>query len=100
MIAWSADQPSHPMTSFYRSSVGDFLSLKDEQVISRLSLAYANSGFTRQFSDQTLTWERDIRCLRVCLEKCIEDSDSAQRWGLLLEFSIPRKEMRIDAVLL
>jgi hypothetical protein len=88
------------MTSFYRSSVEDFLALTDEQVIARLGIAYANYGYTRQFSDQTLTWERDIRSLRNCLEECIEASDLAKSWGLLLEFSIPRKEMRIDSVLL
>ena len=88
------------MTSFFRSNVEDFLVLTDEQVIARLGIAYANYGFTRQFSDQTLTWERDINSLRACLEVCVESSSSAKFWGLLLEFSIPRKEMRIDCVLL
>jgi len=88
------------MTSFYRSSVEDFLALTDEQVIARLGIAYANCGFTRQFSDQTLTWERDINALRKSLEQCVAALDSAQSWGILLEFTIPRKEMRIDAVLL
>ena len=88
------------MTSFYRSSVEEFLSQADEHVIARLGIAYANRGFTSQYSDQTLTWERDIRSLRECLKQCVLESDSAGRWGLLLEFSIPRKEMRIDAVVL
>ena len=88
------------MTSFYRSSVEEFLSQTDEHVIARLGIAYANRGFTSQYSDQTLTWERDIRSLRGCLEQCVIQSDSARAWGLLLEFSIPRKEMRIDTVLL
>jgi Uncharacterized conserved protein (DUF2075) len=34
------------------------------------------------------------------LEQCVFRSDSAKSWGLLLEFSIPRKELRIDVVLL
>jgi hypothetical protein len=88
------------MASFYRSTVGDFLCLTDEQVLARLSVAYANRGFTRQYADQTLTWERDLRSLRDSLEQCVEQSSSAQNWGILLEFSIPRKEMRIDVVLL
>jgi hypothetical protein len=88
------------MTSFYRSSVEDFLGQTDELVIARLELAYANRGYTSQYSDQTLTWERDVSSLRKCLEHCVIKSESARLWGLLLEFSIPRKEMRIDAVLL
>jgi hypothetical protein len=88
------------MASFYRSSVGDFLSLSDEQILARLSLAYANRGFTSQYSDQTLTWERDLRSLRTALDQCLIRIHAARNWGILLEFSIPRKEMRIDIVLL
>jgi hypothetical protein len=88
------------MTSFYRSSVEDFLAQADEHVLARLGIAYANRGYTSQYSDQTLTWEHDIRSLRLSLEQCVTKSDSARSWGLLLEFSIPRKEMRIDAIVL
>src|SRR5271165_3874689 len=88
------------MASFYRSSVEEFLAQTDEYVLARLGIAYANRGYTSQYSDQTLTWERDIRSLRRSLEECVVRSDSARSWGLILEFSIPRKEMRIDIVLL
>ncbi len=88
------------MASFYRASVAEFLAQNEEHVLARLGVAYANRGYTSQYSDQTLTWERDISSLRRSLEQCVIKSDSARSWGLLLEFSIPRKEMRIDIVLL
>lgn len=88
------------MTCFYRSSVEEFLAQTDEYVLAHLGIAYANRGYTSQYSDQTLTWERDLDSLRSCLNRCVDKSDSARLWGLLLEFSIPRKEMRIDTVLL
>jgi hypothetical protein len=88
------------MASFYRSEVAEFLSLSDEQVLARLSVAYAKRGYTSQYSDQTLTWERDLKSLRSSLQACTSSNPAAARWGLLLEFSIPRKELRIDAVLL
>src|SRR5579862_5056758 len=88
------------MASFYRSDVASFLMLNDEQVLARLEVAYAAHGYTRQFSDQTLTWKNDLGNLRKCLEECVSKSMSATSWGLLLEFSIPRKEMRVDAILL
>ncbi len=88
------------MTSFYKSNVGEFLSQSDDRILACLGTAYARRGFTSLFSDQTLTWERDIRLLRESLSRCSEKSDSAKSWGLLLEFSIPRKESRIDIVLL
>ncbi len=88
------------MASFYRSTVREFLNLTEDHVLARLSIAYANRGYTNQFSDQTLTWERDLRSLRNSLEQCVGHSTSAHNWGILLEFSIPRKEMRVDVVLL
>jgi len=63
-------------------------------------MAYANRGFTRQYSDQTLAWERDIRSLHASIEECVRAAPAALDWGILLEFSIPRKELRIDVVLL
>jgi hypothetical protein len=88
------------MPSFYRSTVGDFLNLSDEQVLAQLSIGYAQRGYTSQYTDQTLTWERDVQQLRAALSRCVSGDNSAATWGLLLEFSIPRKEMRIDVVLL
>jgi hypothetical protein len=88
------------MACFYRASVKEFLAQDDEHILARLGVAYANRGYTTQYSDQTLTWQRDISWLRRSLEQCVVKSDSARWWGLLFEFSIPRKEMRIDVVLL
>lgn len=88
------------MSSFYKSSVEEFLAQPDEYLLARLGTAYAGYGYTRLYSDQTLTWERDIGLLRTALERSIARSESARSWGLLLEFSIPRKELRIDIVLL
>lgn len=89
-----------PMASFYQGSVQQFLAHTDDHVLSHLATAYANRGYTSQYSDQTLTWERDLRALRTVLEHCVAAAITACDWGLLLEFSIPRKELRIDAVIL
>lgn len=88
------------MASFYRSCVGEFLSVSTATVLARLSVGYAERGYTSQYVDQTLTWENDLAQLRTVLEKCVADFAPASNWGILLEFSIPRKEKRIDVVLL
>jgi hypothetical protein len=88
------------MACFYSGTVQDFLAEIVDRVLARLAVGYANRGYTTQYSDQTLTWERDLQHLRGALEECVALSDSARLWGLLLEFSIPRKELRIDVVLL
>ena len=88
------------MASFYKSTVGEFLEQAPEHVLAHLSTSYAREGYTSLYSDQTLTWERDLVSLRNTLLACVEQSADAHTWGILLEFSIPRKEKRIDAVLL
>lgn len=88
------------MSSYYRGNVADFLSRSETDILAELELAYANHGYTRQYSDQTLTWSRDLHALRASLEICVSSEPSAEQWGILLEFSIPRKEKRIDAILL
>lgn len=88
------------MASFYASTVEQLLSQSPEAVLAQLSTAYAHRGYTSQYSDQTLTWQRDLQSLRRVLLDCTERSQSAKTWGVILEFSIPRKEKRIDVVLL
>jgi len=88
------------LASFYRSRVSEFLAVSDGEILARLSTEYAKRGFTSQYTDQTLTWERDIRSLRQTLTQCLHKYGSTADWGILLEFSIPRKEARVDAVLL
>jgi hypothetical protein len=77
-----------------------FLAQSEQQTLATLSTAYANRGYTSQYSEQTLTWERDLGLLKLTLAQCVAASDRARLWGVVLEFSIPRKELRIDAVLL
>jgi hypothetical protein len=88
------------MASFYRSTVAEFLAISTEEVLARLSVAYAGRGYTSQYTDQTLTWAHDLQQLRQVLAHCVSLVPASSNWGLLLEFSIPRKEMRIDVVLL
>ena len=88
------------MAAFYRATVGEFLRASEEYVRARLATAYAESGFTSQYTAQTLTWDRDVGALRNALRECVRVEPEAEGWGVLLEFSIPRKERRIDVVLL
>ncbi len=89
------------MASFYLvDSVDLFLNDSNEQVLAALALEYAKRGYTSQYTDQTLTWQRDLLHLKAVLGECARCSKDVSKWSLLLEFCIPRKEARIDAVLL
>lgn len=88
------------MASFYHSTVEEFLAQTNEHLLARLTTGAANRGYTSQYSDQILTWERDLSSLRATLELCSALNQEAPQWGLVLEFYIPKRDLRIDAVLL
>jgi hypothetical protein len=88
------------MASYFRATLRDFLDTSDTEVLARLTLAYANSGFSRMHTDQPLTWWDDLVELRQALHTLTTANPSSKDWQILLEFSIPRKERRLDVVLL
>jgi hypothetical protein len=88
------------MASFYSSEVEQFLHESLEILLARLATSYAGDGYTSQYSEQTLTWQRDLERLQATLRSCVELLPEANRWGVALEFEVPRKGRRIDVVLL
>src|SRR5258708_19555311 len=88
------------MASYFRATLRDFLNTSDSEVLAKLTLGYGNSGFSRMHSDQPLTWWDDLAELRHVLHSLTTANPSSNCWQILLEFSIPRKERRLDVVLL
>jgi len=88
------------MPAFYRASATEFIHTPDSEITGRLALAYAHSGFSSQRTSQTRAWEADLSKLKSALKKVISQDELAADWIVLLEFPIPRKEKRIDVVLL
>jgi len=88
-----------PMPAFYRATLPQFISASDRELLGRLSLAHAEQ-FQSQLSDATTTWFADIKRLQHVLEAVVARRPAALHWSVLLEFTIPRKNGRIDAVLL
>src|ERR1700676_1643833 len=88
------------MASFYHSTVEEFLAQTNEHLLAHLAMAAANRGYPTQSPGQILTWCGDVGSLRATLEQCVVSSSHAVQWGLILEFFIPKRDLRIDAVLL
>ena len=88
------------MPAFYRASVIDFIHTSDSEITGQLSSAYAKSGFSSQRTSQTRAWEADLAKLKSALDRVVTLQSQAAAWTLLLEFPIPRKEKRIDVVLI
>ena len=88
------------MASYLRTSIANFLALSDNEVLATLTLEYARAGFAQMHTDTPLTWWNDLAFLRVALNALRSLSPQSSNWQILLEFSVPRKERRIDIVLL
>jgi Uncharacterized conserved protein (DUF2075) len=88
------------MPSYFRASLRDFLETEQPTILATLTLAYATSGFSQMHSDVPVTWWDDLTSLRRTLIELQSIHPSASQWQILLEFSVPRKERRLDIVLL
>jgi len=88
------------MPALFQSTVGDFIDRPISEVVGTLSLHYAGQGFTDQKTDQTESWAADVARLQHTLRQAVAISPGILTWLVLLEFVIPRKEKRIDVVLL
>lgn len=87
------------MSAFYHSAVLEFLQADPSKVLGELNLQARNSVSTIRVST-TLSWERAISLLKATLARLLRMSPQVGNWGLLLEYEIPRRNRRIDAVLL
>ncbi|HEY1742048.1 MAG TPA: DNA/RNA helicase domain-containing protein, partial [Granulicella sp.] len=88
------------MSSYFRSSLAEFLVTSPSELLAKLTLSYAADGFSEMRTELAQTWWDDLDLLRVTLSRLLDHRHDAKTWSILLEFSIPRKEKRIDAVLL
>ena len=87
------------MPAFYRALVRDFLHASETEILGCLTRAHAQE-FQQQLSEATKVWLADAERLQQVLHSLVQSAPSAADWSVLLEFVIPRKEKRIDVVLL
>ena len=88
------------MPALFQSTVRDFIDRPIPEVVGTLSLHYASQGFTDQKTDQTQSWAADAEIPEDTLRQTAAISPRTLNWLVLLEFVIPRKDKRIDVVLL
>lgn len=88
------------MPAYYRAFLDEFLADDSERILGVLATESAKNGFTDLKQKQTKAWQKEIEALKAaCFSLQNQFTDSAT-WGILLEYPIPRRQKRIDAVLL
>lgn len=87
------------MPAFYRASLAQFLADDSERILGLLVAGIAGLGFAELKQKQTKAWQKQIAALKTSGAALTSNPDIAN-WSLLLEYPIPRRQKRIDAVLL
>jgi Uncharacterized conserved protein (DUF2075) len=65
-----------------------------------LTTGIQKEGFTAQLASQTKAWRKQLNILKSACKSLIKELDHSLTWGILLEYPIPRRQKRIDIVLL
>lgn len=87
------------MPAFYRASLAQFLADDSERILGLLVAGSAGLGFAELKQKQTKAWQKQISVLKT-VGAVLTAMPGSTNWSLLLEYSIPRRQKRIDAVLL
>lgn len=88
------------MPAFYSCTIREFLGTSTTEIVGELTTKIADSGFRQLESAAVDSWTDEIETLKTQLSKFCNSRLEAPNWGILLEFLIPRRQMRIDVVLL
>lgn len=88
------------MPAYYRASLAEFLMHSDAEILGTLAAAQGVEGHAMAFTSQTNAWREQMEALRLACEWVITRQPSSKSWSLLLEYPIPRRQKRIDTVIL
>jgi len=86
------------MPADYRATIQDFLNRPKEEILGRLSRGLTN--YTSSFSEIIHVWENEILFLQSSFKELLKNATEASEWIILLEYPIPRRGKRLDAVIL
>jgi Uncharacterized conserved protein (DUF2075) len=86
--------------AWFSVRLGDLPGRDGSEIIGIMSLALADAGFASQLSDQTIAWRHQLSVLKRCAEAMVSENPASAYWTLALEYEIPRRGKRIDAVIL
>ena len=87
------------MSAYFRSTVREFLESDPTQILGQLNIQ-TRASLSMVRASTVISWERTIAVLKRALLHVTAERPTAGKWGILLEYEIPRRARRIDAVLL
>jgi hypothetical protein len=93
-------QPTRRSRAWLRVKLSEFDETSALQKLGDLAAGAARTRFATQHLDQVRAWQAELRVLASATLELRAIEGMSSRWSWLLEYEIPRREKRIDAVLL
>jgi hypothetical protein len=95
-----ASGASLPRTgAWWTGTSGDLVESSTASIVATLSSAAGSRGLSIT-REQHAAWERSVEVLREALASLNSVNASAETWGVVMEFELPRRATRPDAVVL
>lgn len=85
------------MGAFYSNTLNGFIKDSNKEVLGEL--ISKSTGFYEHKHSQTSSWEEEINILKASFEQIVAQNPNSNKWGILLEYPISRRQKRIDAVI-
>lgn len=88
------------MPAYFADSVSNFRSTSLDSLELALTRAYESDRYKDLITAQITSWRSQLETLKRALEAPCLTTFHPEDWGIAIEFVVPRKMARIDAVLL
>jgi hypothetical protein len=88
------------MSRGVRYTLSGFLSADEAMLLGELTDTVASTGIQSTRTTQIETWKTQIAILKRCAHEMIARQVAAKGWHLILEYELPRRQKRPDAVLI
>lgn len=88
------------MPAYYRATFDEFLAQSDAEILGALTAAQGAEGHVTAYNAQIPAWQEQLAALRSTCEWLRVHKPESGTWSLLLEYPIPRRQKRIDTVVL
>lgn len=88
------------MGAGYSGTLNALLNETTERILGRLADAAAKAGYARHWHTQTVAWNEQLKLLNVMARELIRRCEAAKEWYCILEYQIPRRQRRMDTVIL
>ena len=81
-------------------TLGGLLGASQDEVLGRLAIHYAQMGFAALWTTAVDAWKTQLPLIQDAARLAIHERPDARLWTILLEYSIPLRDRRPDAIIL